>query len=122
MIVRHAGSVLTIPQNVQNLGDVIHILCHKRITVGEGTIVAPGVVMVDHDHDMKLPKENIHGVINATRIRIGKYCWIGANAVILKGVRLGRGCIVGAGAVVTKSFPAYSVIVGNPARLVRKRK
>jgi maltose O-acetyltransferase len=56
----------------------------------------------------------------AEPIRIGKGCWIGANAVILPAVQLGDRVVVGAGAVVTKSFPADSVIVGNPARALEK--
>lgn len=50
--------------------------------------------------------------------RLGNRCWIGAKAVILKDVELGDSCVVGAGAVVTKSFPAGSVIVGVPARIL----
>ncbi len=52
-------------------------------------------------------------------IKMGKRCWIGAKAVILKDVELGDGCVVGAGAVVTKSFPAGSVIAGVPASMRR---
>jgi acetyltransferase-like isoleucine patch superfamily enzyme len=52
-------------------------------------------------------------------IQIGNDVWIGERAFVLKGVALGDGCIVAAGAVVTKSFPARSLIGGNPARLIR---
>ena len=47
--------------------------------------------------------------------------WIGSNAVILSGVEIGRGAIVGAGAVVTKNVPPYSIVAGNPARVVKYR-
>lgn len=47
--------------------------------------------------------------------------WIGSNAVILSGVTIGRGCVVGAGSIVTKSIPPYSIVVGNPARILKKR-
>ena len=43
--------------------------------------------------------------------------WIGARAVILRGVHIGRGAIIGAGAVVTKSVPPYAIAVGNPAKV-----
>lgn len=52
---------------------------------------------------------------------IGNDVWIGHDAVVMPGVRLGDGCIVAAYSVVTRSFPPYSVIGGNPARLIRKR-
>ena len=48
-------------------------------------------------------------------------CWIGANAFIMSGVRIGKGCVVGAGAVVTTDLPPYSVAVGSPARIIRRR-
>ena len=53
-------------------------------------------------------------------IKIGKNCFIGCNAIILKGTELGDGCVVGAGAVVSGKFEAGSVIVGNPGRVIRK--
>ena len=59
-------------------------------------------------------------LIPARPIVIGKNCFIGCNALILKGTELGDGCVVGAGAVVAGTFEANSVIAGNPARIIRK--
>jgi len=46
--------------------------------------------------------------------------WIGAKAVILPGVTIGRGAVVGAGAIVTKDVPPFTVVAGNPARIVKE--
>nr|WP_240893989.1 acyltransferase [Limisphaera ngatamarikiensis] len=82
------------------------------VEIGDDTIFAPGVKIISANHD---PRDYSRW-IPAPPIRIGKRCWIGANAVILPGVQLGDDVIVGAGAVVTKSFPSGSVLVGVPAR------
>lgn len=52
---------------------------------------------------------------------IGNDVWIGYRAMILSGVRVGNGAVIGAEAVVAKDVPPYGIVVGNPARLVRKR-
>ncbi len=52
---------------------------------------------------------------------IGNDVWTGANAIIMPGVTVGDGAVVGAGAVVTKDVLPYSVVVGNPAREIKKR-
>jgi acetyltransferase-like isoleucine patch superfamily enzyme len=52
---------------------------------------------------------------------IGNDVWIGLSATILSGVRVGNGAVIGAEAVVASDVPAYGIVVGNPARLVRKR-
>ena len=54
-------------------------------------------------------------------VLIGEDCWIGINVVVTPGVKIGRGCVVGANAVVTKHLPPYSVAVGVPAKVIRKR-
>lgn len=62
-----------------------------------------------------LPFEDIRPVI------IGSDVWIGARATILGGVHIGHGAVIGAGAVVTRDVPAYAIVVGVPARIIRYR-
>jgi acetyltransferase-like isoleucine patch superfamily enzyme len=88
------------------------------IQIGDGTLFAPGVKIISANHD---PRQ-LHRWIEAPPIRIGKRCWIGANAVILPGVQLGDDVKVGAGAVVTRSVPSGLTVVGNPARPLARRK
>jgi acetyltransferase-like isoleucine patch superfamily enzyme len=85
--------------------------------IGSDTLFAPGVKIVSANHKPGAAE----AWLPAEPIRIGRNCWIGANAVILPGVQLGDRVVVGAGAVVTRSFPADSVVVGNPARALDPR-
>src|ERR1700750_176267 len=55
------------------------------------------------------------------RVHIGHDVWIGHGAIVLPGRSIGTGAVVAAGAIVTKDVPAYTIIVGNPARIVRRR-
>ncbi|MEQ5819901.1 DapH/DapD/GlmU-related protein [Halomonas sp. SCS19] len=57
----------------------------------------------------------------ADRVAIGHDVWIGHGAIVLPGVTIGHGAIVGAGSVVTRDVPAYHIVVGNPARVLRPR-
>lgn len=83
--------------------------------LGRATIVNHGAIV---DHECVLG-DGVHIAPNATLcgcIELGDHVMVGAGAVVLPRVRLGAGCVVGAGAVVTRSWPAGSVLVGNPAR------
>jgi len=85
------------------------------IEIGDSTIFAPGVKIISANHD----PNNLSKWMSGKPLKIGKNCWIGANAVILPEVELGDNVIVGAGAVVTKSFPSNVIIAGNPAMIIR---
>ncbi|MDA8213166.1 MAG: acyltransferase [Clostridia bacterium] len=52
---------------------------------------------------------------------IGDYCWIGAGALIREGVTIGDNCVIGANSVVTQDVPSYSIVAGNPAKIVKKK-
>lgn len=58
----------------------------------------------------------------AEPVEIGDDVFVGARAIILRGVTVGEGSVVGAGSVVTRDIPAYSVCAGNPARVIRSLK
>jgi acetyltransferase-like isoleucine patch superfamily enzyme len=92
------------------------------LVIGNDVRIAAHTVIVSGNHNFDDPDTPIRlqGVTFAP-ISVGDDTWIAANVTILAGVEIGNGCVVGAGAVVTKSLPAYSIAVGNPARIIRKR-
>ncbi|MFN4168073.1 MAG: acyltransferase [Pannonibacter phragmitetus] len=81
----------------------------KGIHIAESTLIAFDAKILSHDM--------CRGLYLHTRI--GSRCFIGAGSIILPGVTIGDDCIVGAGAVVTKDVPPGSIVVGNPARIVK---
>lgn len=89
------------------------------ITIGDYTQIAPHVGLISVNHDLYDSRKHTQN-IGFPSIKIGSYCWLGMNAVILPNVELGDFTIVAAGAVVTKSFPeGHCVIGGNPARKIK---
>ncbi|MBB3595709.1 acetyltransferase-like isoleucine patch superfamily enzyme [Rhizobium sp. BK529] len=81
----------------------------KGMHIGEETYVAFEAAILTHDLTRGLFLDT----------RIGKRCFIGARSIILPGVEIGDECVIGSGAVVTKSVPSRSLVVGNPAKIIR---
>ncbi len=92
------------------------ILDCAEVKIGDNTLIGPNVQILTPQHPLDVAERN-SGIEYAKSITIGKNCWIGGGAIILAGLTIGEGCTIGAGAVVTKSLPANSVAVGNPAKV-----
>jgi acetyltransferase-like isoleucine patch superfamily enzyme len=92
-----------------------------RIEIGPDCLIASGCRFIDHNHGTQAGQLMRLQSQPTAAILVGADVWIGANAVILKGVQIGDGAIIGAGSVVTKSIPAHAVAVGIPAHVVTSR-
>lgn len=99
------------------------IVSGNSIQIGSDTLLGAGCMILDND--FHVPSGSFAWKTeyssNSRPVSIGRGCFIGARAIILKGVTLGDRVVVGAGAVVTRSFPSGSVIGGNPAGLLQSR-
>ena len=90
------------------------------VMIGDKVILAQNVVVSGLNHAYQDARTAIKDQPIETRaIRVGRGCWLGANVVVTAGVTIGEHCVVAAGSVVTKDIPAYSVVVGNPGRVVK---
>lgn len=90
-----------------------------HIHVGDYTMFGPNVTVATAGHPI-LPELREKGCQYNAPVRIGRNCWIGANAVIVPGVTIGDNTVIGAGSVVTKDIPSGVVAVGNPCRVLRE--
>ena len=114
-----------LPNAVVKIGDKTYInhdseiRCRERVTIGNNVSIAYNVLIQDSDYhtmydEVGNPKPE------TLPITIEDNVWIGAGAMILKGVTLGEGCVVAARSVVTKNTPPYSLVAGNPARVIKE--
>lgn len=98
-----------------------HLTAARRVEIGARTAVLFGVMITDTDH--RYDRIDQPPSLQPLEVRptvIGEDCFIGARASIQAGTQLGRHCIVGTNAVVRGNFPDYCVLVGAPARIVKR--
>jgi maltose O-acetyltransferase len=95
-----------------------------NVCIGDYVLVGPEVAFLSQAHriDSATAPMAVQGKIRFPPTIVEGDVWIGLRAIIMPGRRIGRGAIVGAGAVVTRDVPAYAVVAGVPARIVRYRK
>jgi acetyltransferase-like isoleucine patch superfamily enzyme len=97
------------------------VLCAGRsIEIGEGTIFGAGAMVIDNDFHYPAGEWawETDSSRNASPVKLGRGVFVGARAIILKGVTIGDRAVIGAGAVVTHDVPERKLAAGNPARVV----
>lgn len=116
------------------IGEGTRIWSSQEITLGDRVLISHNVNIFDNDthpiDDAKARHEQFKAIIttghppeiclNEAPVHIGDDVLIGCQAIIISGVTIGRGAVVGAGSVVTRDVPEYSVVAGNPAKIIRK--
>ena len=101
----------------------VTIYSRESIRIGKHTSIGGNVKIFDHDFHPIDPQERLehpNSGMKTKPVDIGENVFIGANVIILKGSKIGNNCVIGAGAVVSGTFEDNTVIVGNPAKVVRK--
>jgi acetyltransferase-like isoleucine patch superfamily enzyme len=123
------GSIVAIGNNTFVGGSTF--VCAERIDVGNDVLISWGCTIVDHNsHAVEWAgrRDDVaswyHGKKDWTHVQIRpvKICdrvWIGFNSIVLSGVTIGENAVVGCGSVVTKDVAPFSVVGGNPARVIR---
>lgn len=91
------------------------------ITIGSRTLIGPNCSFFAATHPLDpFLRNGVKGPELGSPITIGEDCWFGGNVTVCPGVTIGRGATIGAGSVVTKDVPAFHVVAGNPARIIKK--
>jgi len=97
------------------LGDGCKVIGNGNVEIQDFVYFSPDVKIVTTSHNTS----NMEGITK--NITIEKLFWIGTNVVILPGVTIGEGSVIGACSVVTKDISPYSIAVGNPAKVIKRR-
>jgi acetyltransferase-like isoleucine patch superfamily enzyme len=111
------GALLEIGNDVRMSG--CSILAEEHIHLGDRVMIGAGALILDTDAHALDPVARLRGDCpRSAPVVIEDDVFIGARAIVTKGVRIGRGAVIAAGAVVPKNVQAYTIVAGNPARLI----
>lgn len=108
--------------NRVHIGAYSMIIAANEIRIGNNVLLSERVTILDHVHAYEdVAKAVINQpIVDKGKIEIGDDSFIGINSVIMGGVTIGKHAVIGANAVVTHDVPAYSVVVGSPAKVIKK--
>lgn len=121
LIADKPNSLIKIEEKCRIHGTYIH--AWKSINIGKGVLIAAGTTIIDsngHSPDIRYARFRGNFIDEAKEIIIKDYAWIGMNCIILKGVTVGECSIVSAGSVVKDNVPPFSIVEGNPAKVVKQ--
>lgn len=114
------NALIVFEENI-SVGQNLHITSASQLVIGKNTTILENVMITNIDHDyQEIDKHILEQKYIVSETKVGENCFIGYGAVIQAGTILGKQCIVGANAVVRGHFPDYCVIVGVPARIVKR--
>ena len=115
------------------IGENARIWSAGKIEIGDRVLISHNVNIFDsltHPLDAELRHAQFREILSQghpsaidlgeSPVQIKEDAWIGANSIILRGVTIGKAAVVGAGSVVTQDVPPFTVVAGNPARIIRK--
>lgn len=108
-----------------NFGAFNHITSANKITIGDGVLTGKWVTITDNSHgdtsfNTLQIRPALRMIVSKGPVVIGDNVWIGDKVTVLPGVTIGDGAVIAANAVVTKDVPAYSVVAGNPAKIIKQ--
>lgn len=111
--------------NYVNIGDHSHISCINGITIKDNVRMGRKVFITDNAHgaserNLLDMRPNTRPLFSKGPITIEENVWIGEMVCIMPGVTIGQGAIIGANAVVTHDVPPYTLVAGNPARVIKQ--
>lgn len=116
----HKKGSISFKENV-SIGQNFHITSAGDLIIDSNTTISGNVFVTNIDHDyQEVGKHILDQKMIVKETRIGKNCFIGYGVAIQAGTILGNQCVVGANSVVRGVFPDYSVIVGAPAKIVKR--
>lgn len=132
LLLRNCGKNVNIEKGAQfsteislgdNSGIGVNAQISSEVTIGNDVMMGPYCLIYTSNHcadrtDIPMWKQ---GFTKVKPVVIGDDVWIGARVTILPGVHIGKGSVIGAGSVVTKDVPEYSVVGGNPAKVLKSR-
>ena len=106
-------------------GSGIGINCDipSNIHIGKYVMMGPNCVILHNNHNFErtdVPMQQ-QGFSEIKQVIIEDDCWIGCNVIMTPGRIVRKGSIIGAGCVLTKDYPEYSIVGGNPGRLIKSR-
>lgn len=116
----HDNGRLFVHDNV-SIGQGFHVIASGELHIGSGCLISGNVFITDTDHTFEYIDAPVFEQANKiSPTRIGENCFLGIGVRIQAGTTLGKGCVVGANSVVRGDFPDHCVIVGAPARMVKR--
>jgi acetyltransferase-like isoleucine patch superfamily enzyme len=120
ILVAGNGAVIAISNNVGISGSTIYAL--ESVTIGDGCMLGANSMIYTTDfHPLHADdrRERVPGATETGPVVLEDNVWVGANAVILKGITIGKGSVIAIGSIVTKDVPQGVIAGGNPARVIR---